>query len=304
MMIKKLLIIFCLGVTSVFAFDLKSKPVEVVIPFPPGGGVDITYRHFEKFALSKGIKTVPIYKPGGDGLVAMHDLANGSKDGYRIGFSTSAVQSSVSLREPGLGIVPITAIKIPIGGIVVHSDSNIKTFDQLVSELKINDKINVASGAPGQTFFWTNFFTSKGIPQKNLINYKGSQPIINDLLGKHVDVAVFPIGLIFQYAKNNNLKILAHTGNTKLKDLPDVIPLGKTDPGASKVLELFIVVSPKFDKEISDKWNEILRQYVLDSENQQHFISEYNDPVFFGTGMIAESITNIRQIQNKLKVSK
>lgn len=300
MMIKKILVVICMTVSSAFAFDLKSKPIEVVIPFPPGGGVDLTYRHFEKYAASKGITTVPVYKPGADGLIAMRDLANGSKEGHRIGFSTSAVQSSVLLREPNLGIVPITAIKVGIAGFVVHSKSTIKNYDQFLTALKTNDKINVASAAPGQALFWSHFFDSANMPQKTLINYKGSQPLLNDLLGQHVDVAMLPMSIILPHIKNNNLRILAHTSNTKLKEFPNSTPLARTNQNMGKTFDMFIAVSPKLDKPAADAWNELLRQYVLDPEIQQQFIDDYSDPVFFGTGAVAESIANIRQAQNKI----
>lgn len=299
-MIKYLLVAACVLFNNAFAFDIKSKVVEVVIPFAPGGGVDQTYRHFEKYAKANGISTVPIYKPGAEGVVGLRDVAAGSKDGFRIGFATTAVLANAREKGGKVEVVPLSAIKNPTGVFVVHASSNIQTFDQLAAKLKTTDVINIASGASGQTLVWTQLFDVLNVPQKQLINYKGGQPVLNDLLGKHVDVAVLPLSIVAPHLQNGTLRILAHTGNSLLINFPSSVPLQQRF-ASWKMLDLFIVVVPQgLDRSITDAWNRLITQYVNDKETKVHFLSEYSESVAFGSNTVEESIRAIQQVQERI----
>lgn len=295
-MIKKLIAVLCFVSTTAFAFD---KPIQVIIPFPPGGGVDAAYRHFEKYAHNKGIATIPVYKPGADGLIAMRELDTSANDGYTISFTTTAVLANAEQKDPTLQLQPLTAIKNPLGSIVVSSKSDIQTFDQLITKIKSTDRFNIASGAPGQTMVWTQLFEVTNTPVRQFINYKGGQQVLNDLIGGHVDAAMLPTTITNQQAKNGTIRILAHTGSVKLEGFDQSVPLARRFSNW-RPLDLYIVVAPKMERGTSDKLNNLLKQYVLDREVQNEFVADYNDVVLFGTGPIVEAIKNIHYINSKI----
>ena len=295
-MIKHFFIASLLLVTNVFALDLTLKPVEVIVPFPPGGGVDATYRHFEQYAKTKGVTTVPVYKPGAEGLIAMKELSTGSKDGYRIAFSTTALHTNAIQKDNTLDIVPLTTIKNPLGVMVVHASSDITNVDQLAVRIKTDDKFNIATGGPGQTMVWVQFFEQIKSPQKVLIKYKGGQPVINDLLGKHIDAALLPMVVVSQHIKNGTLRAIAHTGSDVFADYPTVTPLATKYP-SWKQLDMFIAVTPVMDTAANAAWTSLLKQYVNDNAVQKHFRTEHSEPVPFGSTIVNESVKNINNIR-------
>jgi len=297
-MIKALLLIVSLLVTPSFAFDLKLKAIEVVIPFAPGGGVDTTYKHFEKYARARGVNTVAIYKPGAEGLIAMRDLSSGSNDGYRISFTTTAVYSNAVAKEP-LNVVPLIAIKNPLGTFVTSSKSNIKTFDQLINVLKTNDNIKIGSGAPGQALVWEQLFDLTGIPSRQLIPYKGGQPVLVDLLGGHIDVAMLPAALTSQQAKAGNIQIVAHTGVNKIKDFDSAIALSHKYPKWG-LLDIFIVVTPQIGKIQAEQWESFIQDYLSDASVQNDFVNEHSEHLPSGDKVIKQALTNIKTFMNKL----
>lgn len=295
-MIKHFFIALLLTVTNTFAFDLTSKPVEVVIPFPPGGGVDATYRHFEQYAKNKGVTMVPVYRPGADGLIAMRDLSVGSKDGYRIAFSTTALHAGIIQKDNTVDTTILTAIKNPLAVFVVHASSDITNVDQLATKIKNEEKFNIATGAPGQTMVWVQFLEQIKSPQRVLVKYKGGQPVLNDLLGKHVDAAVLPMAIVAQHIKNGTLRAVAHTGSDVLTDYPTTTPLANKYP-SWKPLDLFTVVTPTLDSAATAAWNNLFKQYVNDIAVQKHFRTEHSESLPFGPTVANESVKHINSMR-------
>ena len=298
-MIKHVFFIALMLINSAFATDLKQRTIEVVIPFPPGGGVDLAYRHFEKYATTQGLRTVPIYKPGADGLIAMRDLDSGIKDGSRISFATTAVLYTSTQKDPSLQITPITGIKSPIAALFVSSNSPITTLDQLVDAIKTNDKFNIGSGAPGQTLGWIQLFDLMNAPQRQLVMYKGGQQVVVDVLGGHIDVGLVPVPLIEQHVKSGKIRILAHGASSKLADFPQSVPFTRKFPNWRNS-DIFIAVAPNIDIKAAEQWNTILKQYVSDPNNIADFEKEYNGPLVFGTNSVQESTRVLNQLYPKL----
>lgn len=298
-MIKLLLLSMTLFFTTAFATDIKQKTIEVVIPFPPGGGVDLAYRHFEKYAATQGLRTVPIYKPGADGLIGMRDLDTGARDGSRISFATSAIFYTSTQKDPSLQITPITGIRNPIAGIVVSANSPITTIDQLVNTIKANDRINIGSGSPGQTLHWIQLFELMQAPQRQLVTYKGSPQLISDILGGHIDVGLVPISLIDQHVKNGKLRILAHGASSKLSEFPQSVPFTRKFPNW-RGLDLFVAVSPIMDAKTTEQWNSIFKQYLSDPGSIAVFEKEYSSPLPFGTTSVQDSIRILNDLYPKL----
>ena len=85
------ILIFC---NSVMAQWKPASTVKVIVPFPPGGGVDATYRKIEKYAQQQGVNMIPEYHPGAEGVVGMNAAATQSKDGNVLIITTTEVAAS------------------------------------------------------------------------------------------------------------------------------------------------------------------------------------------------------------------
>lgn len=168
------------------AFDAKQRPITVVIPFAPGGGVDQTFRHFEKWANERGLTFTVIYKPGAEGLIGMNEIAGMPRDGYHISFGTAGTVAVQRIKNPTADLELITAIKNSITAFITHRDSGINSFTDLYSV----KGLTMAYGAPGQKMTMEQLIEiSKGRVNGKLIPYKGGGPVVQDLIGNHVQLA-------------------------------------------------------------------------------------------------------------------
>jgi len=275
--------------TSVQAFDATSKSVTVVIPFSPGGGVDQTFRHFEKWAANKNIKLNPIYKPGAEGLIGMNEIAGMPKDGYHISFGTAGTAAIQKIKNPSAEIEIVTGIKNSITAFVAHKDSGISSINDLT---KMNS-VTMAVGAPGQKMTMEQLLEiSKGSIKGKLIPYKGGGPVVQDIIGNHVQFAAVPMQIVKAHIDAGTLKLLAVGSKNSLKDFPSVPTIYKIYPDW-KDNDGFGVFMPKGSNPTAVKfWSNLLKEYMADPKVQEDFVKDYNEPFKFGSVEFEKVITN------------
>lgn len=290
-MFKKITFFLC-SFTLAFsanAFDPSTKSVSVVIPFAPGGGVDQTFRHFEKWAANKNIKLNPIYKPGAEGLIGMNEIAGMPKDGYHISFGTAGTAAIQKIKNPSAEIEIVTGIKNSITAFVAHRDSGISSINDLA---KMNS-VTMAVGAPGQKMTMEQLLEiSKGSIKGKLIPYKGGGPVVQDIIGNHVQFAAVPMQIVKAHIDAGTLKLLAVGSRTSLKDFPSVPTIYKIYPDW-KDNDGFGVFMPKgADPKAVKFWSNLLKEYMADPKVQEDFVKDYNEPFKFGSVEFEKVITN------------
>jgi tripartite-type tricarboxylate transporter receptor subunit TctC len=281
------------------AFDAYSKPVTVVIPFAPGGGVDQTFRNLQKYAATKGITLTPMYKPGAEGVIATRELISMPEDGFHLSVTTAGVIANYRITNPETDVVPITAIRDSIMVFVTHNNSNINTFDDLEKSVKEGKKISFGYGAPGQKMVLDQFFSFvKPTTAPLLVPYKGGAPVVADLAGGHIDVAAVPLSIVKSHIDSGKLKLLAVGAKNKVDGLPDAT-LVKVKYPKWEDPDAFAVVVEKGTNPAAIKfWSEFMKEYVTDSAVKKEFANEYTVPAEFGSKavekMIELSIKNIK----------
>jgi hypothetical protein len=179
---------FCLILANV----AKSNTIEIVVPYPPGGTVDIIARSVQQELNKKSsIKSAVINKPGGDGLVAApYFLSDQSNKLYM----TVTAALFLKVTNPNLAYDPINDFQTvgPIGfastALIVSDKSGIKNLDDFVKQSKQRN-LNCGTSSVAATFFGNYFANSQGI-KLTFVPYKGSAPVMTDLLGGHIDCAV------------------------------------------------------------------------------------------------------------------
>jgi len=299
-MIKKFLLAlatFGTLTTSAFAFDATAKPITVVIPFAPGGGVDVTFRHFEKWAADKGLKFTPMYKPGAEGLIGMNEIAGMPKDGYHISFGTAATIAIQRIKNPSAELEPITLIKNSISGFITHKDSKINSIADLY---KGDLPKSLAYGAPGQKMLIEQLVElSKGKIKATLVPYKGGGPVVQDIAGNHVQFAAPPLLIAKSHIDAGTIKLLAVGSRNRLKEYPNVPTIFEIFPNW-KDYDGFAVILPKgTDTDAVKFWTNILREYMNDKKVQEDFIKEYNEPNQFGKDELEKLVRNsIKALSN------
>lgn len=266
-------------VVPAYSFDATSKEIKVVIPFPPGGGVDQTFRNFEKYANKKGIKFSPIFKPGAEGLIGMNEIAGMPKDGYHVSIGTAGTVATQRIKNPSAELMLVTAIRNSIPAFVTHKDSGILAFEDLFKKSSVNWGI----GAPGQKMIAENVeHTTKGQIKIKQIPYKGGSQVVQDIIGNHVEMAALPFNIVKSHIDSGTLRLISVGSQKRLRDYP-MVPTVKELINGRTDFDAFVFILPKgTDSEAVKFWNDFLKEYLSDKDVQESFMKEYNDPVEFG----------------------
>lgn len=284
-------------------FDLKTKPIQVVIPFAPGGGVDQTFRHLQKYAAERGVTMIGIYKPGAEGLISMSELVTMPNDGYHISVSTAAVVSYYRARNPSTDVIPITSLRDSIMTVVVNSKSTINNINDLENQMITNPTLSFGYGAPGQKMFFDQFFELSKIQKLPLmVPYKGGGPVVNDLLGGHINAGVVPYSIAKSHIDAGKLKVVTFASRLPMPELNNVKSIKDRYPTWKEFDGFLVILEKNTDPKIIKIWSDFLKQYMGNSAVQKDFLDEYTVPSEFGQDtaekIIKASTDRLKRLNN------
>jgi tripartite-type tricarboxylate transporter receptor subunit TctC len=282
-------LILCVA-TSVSAFDPRTKPIQIIMPFAPGGGTDLVFRHLQKYAAGKNITLVGIYKPGGDGIVSFNELNNAPKDGYHLSVTTAAVVAHNRINNTSVDVAIITGIRYNITSLVTSIKSNLTTMDALESAIKNGDNISIGHGSPAQKLFieqLIEFTKTKHTPI--LVPYKGGGPVINDLIAGHINVATVPYSISKNHIASGKINLVA-IGSKEKPQGTNVPSIEQRYPGWQNFDGYVMVVSPGTNANAVKWWSDFMREYLNDPESRSDFLNEGTFASEFGTRDIEKAI--------------
>ena len=205
-----------------------SKPIEVIIPFNPGGPTDIWTRIVGN-GLTKELG-VPIsvqYKAGGGGMIGASYVATQKPDGYVL-LAASVSYISAPLFEKGTppydvikDFTPIVSCIVAPNVLLSNTSSDLTSFDVVVKTAKENPgKLTCATAGVGTTAHLVlDVFRMYGV-DITAVPAKGGNPAATSLLGKHVDLATIMYNASVPHVKSGALRILAATD--KMAQEPEV----------------------------------------------------------------------------------
>ncbi|HUP29054.1 MAG TPA: tripartite tricarboxylate transporter substrate binding protein [Usitatibacter sp.] len=230
---RKAVAAFALGVaaTGAFAQAWPSKPVTMIVPFPPGGSTDMIARAVvPKLQEKLGGTFIVDNKPGAGGAIGAVQAKNAKPDGYTLFVSSLGpfVIGPHLLKNSGYDPLKdfdyvTVAVQAP-NILTVRADSPYKSLADVIKFMKANpDKMTYASAGNGTSdhltaeLFWQETGT-KAIH----IPYKGGAPALTDLLGGQVDATFMNINTGIPHMKAGKLRPLAITSSKRSPLLPDV----------------------------------------------------------------------------------
>ncbi|HMH18765.1 MAG TPA: tripartite tricarboxylate transporter substrate binding protein [Burkholderiales bacterium] len=210
-----------------------SRPIVMLVPFPPGGVADLTGRPtaitMEKFLKQRILVE---NKAGAGGAVGMAAVANSKPDGYTILMALSSISiippaERLFDRKPAYEMnqfAPIALISADPTVLVVRSDSPWKTVKDFVEEAKKNPgKINYSSsGIYGTLHMAMEIFASAADIKLFHVPYQGGGPAVAALLGGQVEALASGPSAVISQIKAGKLRPLATWGDKRLASLPDV----------------------------------------------------------------------------------
>jgi tripartite-type tricarboxylate transporter receptor subunit TctC len=198
-----------------------SKPVELVVPYPAGGGTDVLGRAFAVAA----VKHLPqplivMNKPGAAGAIGWADVLNGKEPGYKV-----ALLATDLMTQPNMGLTkityqdftPIARLNYDPAAITVRADAPWNTVEEFIAAAKKGD-FKIGNGGNGSTWHLAAAAVEDKAGVKfNHIPYAGANPAILALLGGHLDAITVSAAETYNYTSSGKLRTLAVMSDQRIK---------------------------------------------------------------------------------------
>ena len=214
-----------------FAQQFPTKPITLVVPYAPGGNVDISTRILQAgIGDSLGQPIIIENRPGAGGLIAGDYVARSTPDGHTlfVGSNASILLGPMTMPKPPYQwdkvFAPVSSLAVATNMLLVTPKLPVKTVAELVDYAKKNPgKLTVAtsSGASINHFMGALLKLKTGITWTE-VHYRGNAPAINDLMAGHVDMGLMQLTDSRQQIEAGTLRALAVLGPKRAPAVPDV----------------------------------------------------------------------------------
>jgi tripartite-type tricarboxylate transporter receptor subunit TctC len=229
-----------LAATASHSAEYPERPVTVINPWTAGGPADAVARPVLQ-GLTERLKQPFILdnKAGANGVIGAAAVARAAPDGYTLLFShvgpitiSPAVQKDMPF-DSVRSFEPITQIVSAPTVLVVRPDLPIRNLKELVDYAAANPgKLSYGSVGPGSTTHLGGEMLANMANVKLLhVPYKGAAPVLNDLLGKQIDIAFLNIAALLPHIKSGTLRAIGVSTIKRSPLLPDLPAIAETYPG-------------------------------------------------------------------------
>ena len=249
---QAMVVTMALWAGSAMAQAYPSKPVTLVVPFPPGGTTDVLARALgEKLSQNLGQPVIVENKPGAGATLGADYVAKARPDGYTllVGAVHHTIATSVYKKLPysfDKDFAPITTIAIVPNVLVVNAGTPVKNVAELVALANAQPgKLTYGSNGNGtaQHLIGAQFQALTGT-QIVHIPYKGSGPLATDLLGGQISMSFDTVTPVLPHIKAGKLRPLAVTTARRSSALPDVPTLDEAGLKGFDIGTWFGVLAP------------------------------------------------------------
>jgi len=215
---------------SVSGQVFPSKPVRIVVPFPPGGGTDVVARtvapHMQELL---GQPVIVENRAGAGGNIGTEYVAKSPADGYTLVVASAATAINHTLtRNPGWDLTrdfaPVVLLVQNQSLLAAHPSVPFSTVKELIAQAKAKPgQITFASYGNGSSAHLIGelFKMMAGVDLLH-VPYKGAAPAVNDLLGGQVNILFADVAAILPHVKSGKVKALGIGSSKRFAGLPDV----------------------------------------------------------------------------------
>ena len=267
------------GPSAAWAEAWPSRPVTMILPFTAGGGTDLLARALaqelgEKF----GQQFLVDNRTGAGGNIGASAVAKAAPDGYTIMFGTPGPLANNKLMyknlpfDPEQAFMPIVLIaKSPVI-IAAKASLPVKDLKELTAYAKANPgKLTVGVPGNGTLGHITSLLLQRelGISMTN-VPYRGTSPVVNDLLGDQVDLAMDFMPSYVPLARDGRIRALAVTTAERARDLPDVQTVQEAGFKGFEASAWFALAAPAgTPNEIIDKLNAATNAFLKSPKGRE-----------------------------------
>jgi len=295
-----------LAAVSAAAADYPARSVTLVVPYPPGGGVDAMARVVAaKLSEAMHAQFVVDNRSGAGGTIGTRAVAQAAPDGYTLLLGhTGTISINPSLYahagyDPRKDFAPIGLVASMPVALLANPSFPAKSIAEFIAMAKKDPgKFNLGTSALGTGgYMCAELFKAEAGINVAIIPYKGTAPVMNDLLGGHVPIAFGVLPPALGNIAAGKLRAVAVTSKKRFSLLPDVPTFDESGlPGFEAVLHYGLLAPAGTPKEIVDRLSEEVRKLVDAPEVQKQIHNEGGDPM---TSTPAEYAADIDREETK-----
>ena len=239
-----------------------TRPIRLIVPFPPGGQTDVVARVIaQKVSEAFGQTVVVDNRTGAAGTIGAEIAVKAPADGYTLVMVSTSYAANAALYklpyDPLNAVVPVIMVG-EIGNMVtVNPSGPFKTVKELIAYAKSNPgKINFGSGGTGSGNHLAveHFSQMAGITMTH-VPYKGSTAGVNDLMSGQIQLIFSGLTGMIPHHKANRVRGIAVTSAKRSPAVPDLPTVGETLTGYESVSWSAILGQKGISKDIVARWN-------------------------------------------------
>ena len=280
-----------------------TQPVRLIVPFAPGGTVDILGRLLAELLTPKlGGRAVVVENRSGAGtFIAMQAVATSPADGHTMALAATTVLANAPTIpgitmpiDPDRALRPVgNLISVPIV-LVGRPDAPYRTLPELIAYAKANPgRLNIGqAGLGGITHLLAERLAYEAGIRMEMIQYRGGTPALMDIMAGNNDLYFSLLGESLPYIQDGKLRAIAATSPQRLPALPEVPLALDLLPGFTGDVSYGIVVAAGTSAEWVTFWSRLLGEAMRspamqDRIRQLHWVDAYNGPDAYAAEILA-----------------
>ena len=266
------------------ADDYANRPITLIVPYPPGGGVDAIGRIMAaKLTGALGQQVVVENRAGAGGVIGMRAAAKAAPDGYTLVVTTSGMSLPPN---PGYDLAkdftPVCLISWTPIVLMSHPSFPAKSIAEIIALAKKEPgKLTLGTPPPPTlNYFATEQFKSMTGINATVVTFRGTGPLTNDLVGGHVAVGFNTIPPSIGNIQAGRLRAIAVAAGARSSALPDVPTTAESGlPGFDAVIYYGIMAPTGVPRAIVERLNRELRQIVASDDGKKRIAADGGEPI-------------------------
>lgn len=296
--------------SAAFAQDWPNKPIRVVVPWPPGGGVDFVSRAVSQ-RLTEVLKATIVVdnRSGASGAIGADMAAKSAPDGYTIliGSPAEMLVGPISGQKVAYSLddlVPVTLIGETPLVIAAHPSLAAQTIQEFIALAKKSPG-KFSYGTPGggtpMHFAGESLTALAGIDIVH-VPYRGAAPAVTDLLGGQVPIAIVGMPPVVPHAKSGKLRVLAVTSAKRSAAMPEVPAMAELPGFAGYRFTnwMGVFVPAKTPQAAIDKLAAAIAKIVREPAVKEKLLSQGVEPVGSSPAEFGDFLQAERQSYTKI----
>lgn len=247
---------------SALAQPYPTRPIRLLVPFPPGGQADIVARLFALKLSERFKQSIVVDNRGGSGgAIAVDTLVRAIPDGYTLILITASYTANAALYpltyDPRNDVTPVVLIGEGGNLAAVHPAGPVASLKELIAYDKAHPgKLNYGSSGNGSsTHLATELFNQMAGIKLTHVPYKGTPAGLNDLFGGQIQFMIGSLPAMMPHVKSNRLRGVGVTSSRRSSAVPEVPTFAETVPGYEAVNWSALLGPKGLSADIVSRWN-------------------------------------------------